>query len=165
MVPVLPAKSTTNNNNSFLDRLHRVEKHLRKNKLKLTLTERLGAAHEADDVSSQAEAKKLAFYLFWNCKSSFERYSCLLPLQHILPCYEATMKHAVVAEHAASRCVLLSPSASALAMSTRVLHHSKDAWCYGYAALLWSWRIFKCFCLRNRLEIAWMHLIATPMVT
>lgn len=75
---MLPAKSTTNNKNSFLDRLHRVEKHLRKNKLKLTLTERLGAARKADDVSSQAEAKKLAFYLFWNCKSSFERYSCLL---------------------------------------------------------------------------------------
>lgn len=73
VVPVLPAKSTTNNNNSFLDRLHRVEKHLRKNKLKLTLTERLGAANKADEVSSQDEAKKLAFYLFWNCKTSFER--------------------------------------------------------------------------------------------
>ncbi|BDA50989.1 Mechanosensitive ion channel protein 4 [Coccomyxa sp. Obi] len=86
VVPVLPAKSTTNNNNSFLDRLHRVEKHLRKNKLKLTLTERLGAAHEADDVSSQAEAKKLAFYLFWNCKSSFEStFVELEDLQVFLP--------------------------------------------------------------------------------
>ena len=90
MVPVLPAKSTTNNNNSFLDRLHRVEKHLRKNKLKLTLTERLGAAQEADDVSSQAEAKKLAFYLFWNCKSSFERYSTLV--QCILPSCAAMVR-------------------------------------------------------------------------
>ncbi len=75
VVPVLPAKSATNNKNSFLDRLHRVEKHLRKNKLKLTLAERLGAANDADEVSSQAEAKKLAFYLFWNCKASFERYA------------------------------------------------------------------------------------------
>lgn len=85
VVPVLPAKSTTNNNNSFLDRLHRVEKHLRKNKLKLTLTERLGAAHMADDVSSQAEAKKLAFYLFWNCKSSFERFAYALSWCGIIP--------------------------------------------------------------------------------
>lgn len=71
LVPVLPTKSA--NDNSFLDRLHRVEKHLRKNKLKLTLTERLGTAHKVDEVDSQAEAKKLAFYLFWNCKASFER--------------------------------------------------------------------------------------------
>lgn len=74
MVPVLPAKSKTSVRDiSFLDRLHRVEKHLRKNKLKLTLTERLGTAHKVDEVSSQAEAKKLAFYLFWNCKATFER--------------------------------------------------------------------------------------------
>lgn len=74
VIPVLPAKSKSNiRENSFLDRLHRVEKHLRKNKLKLTLTEQLGAAHKVDEVSSQAEAKKLAFYLFWNCKANFER--------------------------------------------------------------------------------------------
>ncbi|KAK9902061.1 hypothetical protein WJX75_002988 [Coccomyxa subellipsoidea] len=86
LVPVLPAKSTTNNNNSFLDRLHRVEKHLRKNKLKLTLTERLGAANKADEVSSQDEAKKLAFYLFWNCKTSFEStFVELEDLQAFLP--------------------------------------------------------------------------------
>jgi hypothetical protein len=74
VVPVLPAKSRENvRDNSFLARLHRVEKHLRKNKLKLSLSERLGSAHKVDEVSSQAEAKKLAFYLFWNCKATFER--------------------------------------------------------------------------------------------
>ena len=49
MVPVLPAKSVTHNK-SFLDRLQRVEKHLRKNKLKLTLTQRLGNANDEDEV-------------------------------------------------------------------------------------------------------------------
>jgi len=49
VVPVLPAKSMTHNK-SFLDRLQRVEKHLRKNKLKLTLTQRLGNAADEDEV-------------------------------------------------------------------------------------------------------------------
>ena len=49
VVPVLPAKSMTHNK-SFLDRLQRVEKHLRKNKLKLTLTQRLGNAQDEDEV-------------------------------------------------------------------------------------------------------------------
>ena len=53
MVPVLPAKSVTHNK-SFLDRLQRVEKHLRKNKLKLTLTQRLGNAQDEDDVRQRA---------------------------------------------------------------------------------------------------------------
>ena len=48
-MPVLPAKSVTHNK-SFLDRLQRVEKHLRKNKLKLTLTQRLGNANDEDEV-------------------------------------------------------------------------------------------------------------------
>ena len=49
MVPMLPAKSMTHSK-SFLDRLQRVEKHLRKNKLKLTLTQRLGNAQDEDEV-------------------------------------------------------------------------------------------------------------------
>lgn len=53
MVPVLPAKSMTHNK-SFLDRLQRVEKHLRKNKLKLTLTQRLGNAQDEDEVRCRA---------------------------------------------------------------------------------------------------------------
>lgn len=53
VVPVLPAKSMTHNK-SFLDRLQRVEKHLRKNKLKLTLTQRLGNAQDEDDVRHRA---------------------------------------------------------------------------------------------------------------
>ena len=49
MVPMLPAKSMTHSK-SFLDRLQRVEKHLRKNKLQLTLTQRLGNAQDEDEV-------------------------------------------------------------------------------------------------------------------
>lgn len=53
IVPVLPAKSMTHNK-SFLDRLQRVEKHLRKNKLKLTLTQRLGNALDEDEVQKSS---------------------------------------------------------------------------------------------------------------
>jgi hypothetical protein len=49
IVPVLPAKNMTHSK-SFLDRLQRVEKHLRKNKLKLTLMQRLGNAQDEDEV-------------------------------------------------------------------------------------------------------------------
>ena len=58
VVPVLPAKSMTHNK-SFLDRLQRVEKHLRKNKLKLTLTQRLGNAQDEDDVRHRAPTLSL----------------------------------------------------------------------------------------------------------
>ena len=50
-----------------------VEKHIRKNKLKLTFTDQLGRAvhvgqDEEGDIASKKEAKKLAFYLFWNMR-------------------------------------------------------------------------------------------------
>lgn len=56
-----------------------VEKHIRKNKLKLTFTDQLGRAvtvdqDEESEVSSKKEAKKLAFYLFWNMRASLSRY-------------------------------------------------------------------------------------------
>lgn len=63
-----------------------VEKHIRKNKLKLTFTDQLGKAvtvsqDEESEVSSKKEAKKLAFYLFWNIKPYFTR----LALHQISP--------------------------------------------------------------------------------
>ena len=42
----------------------------------MTLTEEIGAAGQ--EVSSKAEARRLAFYLFWNIKPYFDR-SALLP--------------------------------------------------------------------------------------
>ena len=56
----------------------------------VTFAEQLGAAkHQAQsegEVSSKNEAKKLAFYLFWNIKPYFDR-SYILPedLEHFLP--------------------------------------------------------------------------------
>ena len=55
-----------------------VEKHIRKNKLKLTFTDQLGRAvtvsqDEESEVSSKKEAKKLAFYLFWNMRATLSR--------------------------------------------------------------------------------------------
>lgn len=55
-----------------------MEKHIRKNKLKLTFTDQLGKAvtvsqDEESEVSSKKEAKKLAFYLFWNMRATLSR--------------------------------------------------------------------------------------------
>ena len=64
-----------------------VEKHIRKNKLKLTFTDQLGKAvsvsqDEESEISSKKEAKKLAFYLFWNMRATLSRFalqSCNIP--------------------------------------------------------------------------------------
>ena len=58
--------------------LCQVEKHIRKNKLKLTFTDQLGKAvtlsqDEESEISSKKEAKKLAFYLFWNVRPTLSR--------------------------------------------------------------------------------------------
>ncbi|KAL3160440.1 hypothetical protein ABBQ32_010760 [Trebouxia sp. C0010 RCD-2024] len=70
-----------------VQKLHEVEKYIRKNKLKVTFADTLGAAKHQEDseVTSKNEAKKLAFYLFWNIKPSFNR-TYILPedLEHFL---------------------------------------------------------------------------------
>ena len=50
-------------------------KHIRENKLRITFTDALGKAalSEGDGVSSQKEARRLAFYLFWNVRASHDR--------------------------------------------------------------------------------------------
>ncbi len=60
-----------------------VEKHIRKNKLTAgTFSEQVGASSHADNESTDREARKLAFFLYWNIKPTFTRYrachSCLL---------------------------------------------------------------------------------------
>ena len=57
----------------FLDRLHKVEKHIRKNKLRATFTDQLGRVGGLDEVASLREAHQLAFYIFWNVKPHFQR--------------------------------------------------------------------------------------------
>ena len=44
--------------------------------LQVSFADTLGAAKHSgeDEVNSKNEAKKLAFYLFWNIKPSFNRY-------------------------------------------------------------------------------------------
>ena len=65
VVPMLPAKSMTHSK-SFLDRLQRVEKHLRKNKLKLTLTQRLGNAADEDEVFHKSSNQAIFFVLLYS---------------------------------------------------------------------------------------------------
>ena len=50
-----------------------VEKHLRKNNLTVTFTDQMGQAKHSEAVTGEKEAKKLAFYLFWNVKPYFTR--------------------------------------------------------------------------------------------
>ena len=65
-----------------IKRLHRLEKHMRENKLRHTFADQLGEAQESDELNSKKEARKLAFYLFWNVRPNFDRYnfmsSCLV---------------------------------------------------------------------------------------
>ena len=52
-----------------------VEKHIRKNKLTAgTFSDQVGASSRADDESTDREARKLAFFLYWNIKPTFARF-------------------------------------------------------------------------------------------
>ena len=75
---------------AFLTRLHRVERHIRSSRLRLTFADALGAAaaDAAADAAAgaggagagaaaraaRAEARRLAFFLFWNVSQSVTRY-------------------------------------------------------------------------------------------
>jgi len=49
-------------------------KHIRENKLRMTFTDALGQAQsQPDGVSNQKEARRLAFYLFWNVRTEYDR--------------------------------------------------------------------------------------------
>ncbi len=47
---------------------------MRENKLRHTFADQLGEAQESDELNSKKEARKLAFYLFWNVRPNFDRY-------------------------------------------------------------------------------------------
>ena len=51
-----------------------VEKHIRKNKLTAgTFSDQVGHSSHADEASTDREARKLAFFLFWNIKPTLSR--------------------------------------------------------------------------------------------
>ena len=60
-----------------IKRLHRLEKHMRENKLRHTFADQLGEAQESDELNSKKEARKLAFYLFWNVRPDYDRSAVL----------------------------------------------------------------------------------------
>ena len=72
-----------------IKRLHRLEKHMRENKLRHTFADQLGEAQESDELNSKKEARKLAFYLFWNVRPDYDRYSdqhpSILPIPAMAP--------------------------------------------------------------------------------
>lgn len=91
MAAVAPPRKQAEMNGEVVAKLHLVEKHIRKNKLQVTFADQLGAAkHNEGEVNSKNEAKKLAFYLFWNIKPYFDR-NYVLPedLEYFLPAHKA----------------------------------------------------------------------------
>ena len=55
-------------------KLKQLVRHMREAKLRVTFTDALGAAQaQPDAVSSRKEARRLAFYLFWNVRTDYDR--------------------------------------------------------------------------------------------
>lgn len=64
---------------AFLGRLQRIEEHIRNNNLRVSIASRIGdAARQKEDISNINEAKKLAFYIFWNVKASHDACAACL---------------------------------------------------------------------------------------
>ena len=68
-----------------------VEKHIRKNNLTVTFTDQLGQAKHSEHVTGEKEARKLAFYLFWNIKPYFTR--CAISCTETAGCSKSTIQH------------------------------------------------------------------------
>ena len=62
---------------NHLDRLLRLERHLRNNNLRMTLVDQLRghAQQDVEDVSNESEAKLLASYIFWNALPDPSKYT------------------------------------------------------------------------------------------
>ncbi len=60
---------------------------MRENKLRHSFADQLGEAQESDELNSKKEARKLAFYLFWNVRPNFDRYvlpsEATVAIQHV----------------------------------------------------------------------------------
>ena len=55
-------------------KLKELVRHIRENKLRMTFTDALGQAQSRPDgINSQKEARRLAFYLFWNVRTDYDR--------------------------------------------------------------------------------------------
>jgi len=52
-----------------------VEEHVQQYSYGMTFDDRLGAALDAHDATTEREAKRLAFYIFWNVKQEFARHA------------------------------------------------------------------------------------------
>lgn len=67
------SSSTTSFRHQQAMRLAQMEKYIRKNALQVTFRDELNQAERREVVSTELEAKKLAFYLFWNVKADYAR--------------------------------------------------------------------------------------------
>ncbi len=65
-----------------------VEEHVQQYSYGVTFDDRLGAALDAHEDTTEREAKRLAFYIFWNVKLEFTRCCCCrtaAPHSQLLP--------------------------------------------------------------------------------
>lgn len=53
--------------------LAKMERYIRRNALQVTFRDELSATERREGVTTEGEAKKLAYYLFWNVKAELER--------------------------------------------------------------------------------------------
>ena len=54
-------------------RIAQVEAHIQQHTFAMTFDDTLSRAMASTAASREREAKRLAFYIFWNCKSEFMR--------------------------------------------------------------------------------------------
>ena len=55
------------------NQLAKMETYIRRQALQVTFRDELSATERQEEVTSVGEAKKIAFYLFWNVKADLER--------------------------------------------------------------------------------------------
>ncbi len=73
-------------------KLKELVRHIRENKLRMTFTDALGQAQsQPDGVSSQKEARRLAFYLFWNVRTDYDRQVAPMQSPRASPAQYPTM--------------------------------------------------------------------------
>lgn len=72
------------------NQLAKMEMYIRRQALQVRFVDELNATERQEEVTSEAEAKKMAFYLFWNVKADLERpYIILDDVADFLPPGEA----------------------------------------------------------------------------
>lgn len=80
-----------------MNQINKMEAYIRRNALQVTFYDELNATERQEVVTTESEAKKMAFYLFWNVKADLERsYLTLDDVMDFLPPLEAEQAFAML---------------------------------------------------------------------